>query len=291
MKINIPQLYFSKLMRAVVEFDMIEDGDHILIGVSGGKDSIFLAYALAILKQRLKKDFKVSALTINPMFRDEKTGELALFDVERVRAFMAELNIPYDVIDVDIAGAIEAQSGKSPCFTCAFFRRGAMNRYATEHGMNKIAYAHHNDDAVETFFMSLLYSGQVNTFTPKTYLDRTGLTVIRPLIYFRESETRESVKYHGFTPVPSPCPHDGYTIRQTVKELIAKLGEDIPDLYDHLASGMRRGAVGELWPAAKSRAEMRETYFNYMNTFVGGKKNAAPSKAQGDTDANHNSEN
>lgn len=84
--------------------------------------------------------------------------------------------------------------------------------------MNKIAYAHHNDDAVETFLMSLLYSGQLTTFTPVTYLDRTGLKVIRPLIYFRESETRAAVRYHGFTPVPSPCPHDGHTIRQEVKE-------------------------------------------------------------------------
>lgn len=263
MKINIPQLYFSKLMRAVVEFEMIADGDHILIGVSGGKDSIFLAYAMAILRQRLKKDFKISALTINPMFK-QADGSPAAFDVDRVRNFMAELDIPYDVIDVDIAGAIKEQSDKSPCFTCAFFRRGAMNRYALEHGMNKIAYAHHNDDAVETFFMSLLYSGQLNTFTPTTYLDRTGLTVIRPLIYFREQETRESIKYHGFTPVPSPCPHDGYTIRQTVKDLIANLGKTTPDLYDHLASAMRKGALGELWPATKSREEMRETYLNYM---------------------------
>lgn len=265
MQINIPQLYFSKLMRAVVEFDMIKDGDHILIGVSGGKDSIFLSYALAILKKRLKKDFKLSALTINPMFKDKESGEPTIFAVDRVRRFMQELEIPYDVIDVDIAGAIAAQADKSPCFTCAFFRRGAMNRYALEHGMNKIAYAHHNDDAVETFLMSLLYSGQVNTFTPTTYLDRTKLTVIRPLIYFREEETRAAVKYHGFTPVPSPCPHDGYTIRQTVKELIQKLGKDIPDLYEHLASGMRKGAIGELWPAAKTRKEMQATYFSYMN--------------------------
>lgn len=264
MKINIPQLYFSKLMRAIVEFEMIEDGDHILMGISGGKDSIFLAYCMAILRERLHKDFKLSALTINPLFRDEETGEVQNLDTQRIKDFMDSLDIPYDSIDVDIAGAIEEQNGKSPCFTCAYFRRGAMNHYAVEHGMNKIAYAHHNDDAVETFMMSLLYSGQLNTFTPKTYLDRTKLTVIRPLIYFREEETRAAVKYHGFEPVHNPCPHDGHTIRQTVKELIAKLGDDIPDLYDHLASGMRLGALHELWPAAKNRDQMRETYFRYL---------------------------
>ncbi len=260
MKINLPQLYFSKLMRAVVEFQMIENGDKILIGVSGGKDSIFLCYALAILRERLKKDFTLGALTINPMFPDSH------FDTARIGAYCESLGIPYDTIDVDIAGTIDAQGGKTPCYTCAFFRRGAMNRYATEHGYNKIAYAHHHDDAVETFLMNICYSGQVGTFAPVTYLDRTGLTVIRPLIYFREQETRDAVKLHGFTPESSPCPHDGHTIRQTVKELIAHLEQDvpIPDLYDHLAAAMREGAQGELWPRAKNRKEMRETYFAYM---------------------------
>lgn len=264
MNLNMPQLYYSKLMRAVVEFDMIADGDHILLGISGGKDSIFLAYAMAILKQRLHKDFKLSALTINPLFKDEQ-GRPALFDIERAKDFMAKLNIPYEIIDVDIAGTIETCQDKNPCFTCAFFRRGAVNRYAKEHGVNKVAYAHHHDDAVETFLMSLLYSGQLHTFTPVTYLDRMDLTVIRPLVYFREKELIEAINIHGFDPVKSPCPHDGNTCRQEVKELIAKLEPQIPDVYDHLGAAMRQGALGELWPAAKSREEMRKTYFAYKN--------------------------
>lgn len=257
MKINLPQLYFSKLMRAIVEFDMIKEGDRILIGVSGGKDSIFLTYALAIMRQRLKKNFSLAALTINPMFTSD-------FDTKPIKTFCENLYIPYDTVDVDIAGAIKAQSDKQPCFTCAFFRRGAMNHYALEHDMNKIAYAHHHDDAVETFLMSLFYSGQLQTFTPNTYLDRTGLTVIRPLVYFREQEIIQAMEYHGVTPIPSPCPHDGHTIRQEIKQLIKKLEPDIPNLYDHLASGMRKGALGELWPASKNREEMREVYFSYM---------------------------
>ena len=257
MKINLPQLYFSKLMRAIVEFELIEDGDHILIGLSGGKDSIFLTYAMAVMRERLKKNFTLSALTINPMFD-------AAFDTECIRSFCSGLDIPYTVQNVDIAGTIEKQGGKDPCFTCAFFRRGAMNRFAVEHSCNKIAYAHHNDDAVETFLMSLLYSGQLHTFTPKTYLDRTNLTVIRPLVYFREQEMRDAVKCHGFAPVKSPCPMDGHTIRQTVKELIARLGKDDNQLYSHLAAGMRQSSLGELWPAEKTRDEMRETYFSYM---------------------------
>lgn len=257
MKIRLPQSHFSKLMRAVVEFDLIADGDHILIGMSGGKDSMFLAYALAVLRERLKKQFQLSALTIDPMFSKE-------FAIEHVADFCRSFHIPFASHEVDIAGAIRSQSGKKACFTCSYFRRGAINHYAKRHGMNKIAYAHHLDDAVETFFMSLLYSGQLTTFTPKTYLDRMDLTVIRPLVYFREQEIIETVRAHDFRPVRSPCPIDGTTNRQTVKELIAKLGKDNPTLFAHLAAAMRKGALGDLWPASKTRDEMRETYFQYM---------------------------
>ena len=238
MKFQLPQLYFSKLMRAITEFELIEDGDRILIGVSGGKDSIFLAYAMAMMRKRLKKDFELMALTINPMFSQD-------FDTKRIGEFMAELEIPFASFEVDIAGTIEAQQGKDPCYTCAFFRRGAVNRYAVEQGCNKVAYAHHHDDAVETFFMSLLYSGQLHTFTPKTYLDKTDLTVIRPL-------------------VSSPCPHDGHTVRQKVKELIGDMSKDNPQLYPHLAAAMREDALGELWPPVKTRKEMKKQYYEYM---------------------------
>ncbi len=257
MKINLPQSYFSKLMRAVVEFDLIGNGDHILIGISGGKDSIFLAYAMAILRERLKKDFRLSALTIDPMFSDD-------FDVSPVTEFCRSLDIPHAVHQVDIAETIRSQNGRNACFTCSYFRRGAVNRYAGEHGIKKIAYAHHLDDAVETFFMSLLYSGQLTTFTPKTYLDRMDLTVIRPLVYFREDEIADSVRFHGCPAIPSSCPVDGTTYRQTVKDLIASLGKDNPQLFSHLAAAMRQSSLGELWPAAKSRDEMRDTYFKYM---------------------------
>ena len=257
MKINLPQIYFSKILRAIVEFDLIDNGDRILIGLSGGKDSVLLTYALAIMRERLKKKFTLRAFTVDPQFNDS-------FDTARLQAFCESLDIPYETRPVDIAGAIEAQKGKDPCFTCAFFRRGAVNRYALEQGCNKIAYAHHHDDAVETFLMSLLYSGQLHTFTPKTYLDRTGLTVIRPLVYLREQETIAAIPYHGFKPVPSPCPFDGHTIRQTIKEKIARLSKENPLIYDHLAAAMRQSSLGELWPAAKTRPEMAQSYYSYM---------------------------
>ncbi len=244
-------------MRAITEFELIQDNDRIMIGVSGGKDSIFLAYAMAMMRQRIKKKFELMAVTVNPMFSDS-------FDLAPIKDFMQRLDIPHYSFDVDIKGAIDAQGGKDPCYTCAFFRRGAVNRYAKEQGCNKVAYAHHNDDAVETLFMGLLYSGQVHTFTPSTYLDKIDITVIRPLVYFREQEIIDAIQYHQVQPVPSPCPNDGHTIRQRVKELIQEMSIENPQLYPHLASAMRENAVGELWPAPKNRKEMKKAYYDYM---------------------------
>ena len=244
-------------MRAITEFELIQDNDRIMIGVSGGKDSIFLAYAMAMMRQRIKKKFELMAVTVNPMFSDS-------FDLAPIKDFMQRLDIPHHSFDVDIKGTIDAQGGKDACYTCAFFRRGAVNRYAKEQGCNKVAYAHHNDDAVETLFMGLLYSGQVHTFTPSTYLDKIDITVIRPLVYFREQEIIDAIQYHQVQPVPSPCPNDGHTIRQRVKELIQEMSIENPQLYPHLASAMRENAVGELWPAPKNRKEMKKAYYDYM---------------------------
>lgn len=255
MKLNLPKLYFAKLMRAIVEFDMIQNGDKILIGLSGGKDSLFLLYALACLKEKLAKEFSLCAFNIDPMFKED-------FETEKMRGYCKSLNIPFESRKVNISEAIRAQNNKKPCFTCSYFRRGAINRFAKEIGCNKIAYAHHNDDAVETFFMNLIYSGQIGTFSPVTYLDRTDLTVIRPLVYFRESEISDAIELHGFAPIKNPCPFDGNTKRQGTKELIANLSENITDFYPHLQSAMRTTA--QLWPKAKTRNEMREDYFKYI---------------------------
>ena len=211
-----------------------------------------------MLRERLKKNFSLLALTVDPMFAKD-------FDTGRLTAFCASLGIPHETHAVDIAGVIESAEKNSPCYTCAFFRRGAIDRYALEHGCNKVAYAHHNDDAVETLLMSLLCSGQFRTFRPKTYLDRTGLTVIRPLVYLREREIADAVRRHGIEPLASPCPLDGKTARQSIKNLIASLERENPLTYAHLAAALRRDSVGELWPAARTRAEMKETYRRFVH--------------------------
>ncbi len=256
--LNLPQIIFSKIFRAVVEFELIDDGDKILIGVSGGKDSLLLTYALACLKRRTKKNFTLAALTIDPQFTDDFTEKIS-----RVKKFCNDLNIEHEVHRVNIAELIREQSNKSPCYTCAYFRRAAVNRRAVEIGANKVAYAHHLDDAVETFFMSLLSSGQLTTFQPKTFLDRTNVTVIRPLVYLRESEIENFSSERGLDVLKSPCPFDGNTNRQRVKNLIVELEKTFPDLFSHLTSAMRKNSIGELWDAPKTREQMRQTYFSF----------------------------
>lgn len=255
-KFKLPQVLFSKIFRAVVEFELIDDGDKILIGVSGGKDSLLLTCALACLKYRTKKNFSLVALTIDSKFSDDFAEKIV-----RVKKFCNDLGIEHEVRTIDIAGLIRKQNNKSPCYTCAYFRRAVVNRHANEIGANKIAYAHHLDDAVETFFMSLLSTGQITTFKPKTFLDRTNLTVIRPLVYVREYEIKKFTR--GFDVLKSPCPFDGETNRQRVKNLIVDLEKTFPDLFNHLAAAIRKNSIGELWDAPKTREQMRETYFSF----------------------------
>lgn len=252
MKLDLPKSYFSRITRAVVEFGLIDDGDEILIGISGGKDSLFLTYALAVCRQRFGKRFSLRALTIDPKFDNE-------FKIESIRKFCNELEIEHKVEEVDINDVIH-NTNKNPCFTCAYFRRAAMNRYANEIGANKIAYAHHLDDAVETFMMSMLSSGQLNTFLPKTYLSRTNLTVIRPLIYLREFEINKFIKKNCIEVVKSPCPIDGSTNRQVIKELIHNLESQFPNLFSHLSSSIRQSSVMDLWTAPKTREQMKLDY-------------------------------
>lgn len=254
MDFQLPQVIFSKIFRAVVEFEMIDDDDKILIGLSGGKDSLLLTYALACLKQRTKKRFSLVAITIDPKF-DNNFAE----NLSKLKNFCNELEIEHIFHKTDIAALIHSNFDKNPCFTCSFFRRAVINRIAGELDIKKVAYAHHLDDAVETFFMNLLSSGQLSTFLPKTFLDRTKITVIRPLIYLRESEIKQFAD-KKFDIIKSPCPFDGFTNRQRVKNLISTLEPSFPDLFSHLAAAMRQNSVGELWNPPKNRAQMLPTY-------------------------------
>ncbi len=241
----------SKTWRALIEFDMLKEGDRILIGLSGGKDSMFLVYALTEIKKRSPVPFDLACFTVNPMFSDA-------FPKKELEDFCSFFNVPFYTEDLNIPSAIKDEG---PCYTCSYFRRAAINRKAKELGFNKVALAHHGDDAAETFFMNLVTSGQLSTFLPSTYLSRTGLTVIRPLIYYREYEIRRFVKKMGLTPLKNPCPYDGNTMRQKIKEKIASMEKEFPGFRDHLAAAMRGNA--ELWPEKPALKEMREKFYKF----------------------------
>lgn len=253
MKRHIPQNYHSRLLRAIIEFDLISAGDKILVGLSGGKDSLFLTYALAVLRDNFAHKFDLAAINLDPMFSAD-------FDAAPLAAFCAGLDIPFRASRANIPQAIENNGGKDPCFVCSYFRRAVINNFAAQNGYNKVALAHHYDDAVETFLMGLLYTGQLKTFLPKTYLDRTGVTVIRPLVYFREKELRPTPKFHGCAPLPSPCPLNGKTKRQEAKDMLSQWSKTNKHVFAHLAAAMREGSITELWPAPLPREEMKERH-------------------------------
>jgi tRNA(Ile)-lysidine synthase TilS/MesJ len=239
MRRTLPRIYNKKIIRAIKEFDLIHPGDKILIGFSGGKDSALLLFGLAILREHGIIEADLEALTIDLGFARQ-------LDPEPLAGFCRDLGVKFNYVKKNIASIV--RNDDNPCARCAHFRRGAMNNFARENGFQKVALAHHHDDAVETFLMSIIYSGQIKTFLPKTYLERSGLTVIRPLVYLREREVKKAQEFHGYTPVPKICPYDGNSYRQKTKELIRELVRDRRWVYSNLAAAMREGRPIELWP-------------------------------------------
>ena len=183
----------------------------------------------------------------------------------RVAAVIAAAGagLPLHVLRMDMSQDILHNEEQNPCSRCSYWRRALIHNYAKRTGFTKVAFAHHYDDAVETWLMGLLYSGQLGTFMPKTWLDRTGVTVIRPLVYIRERDIIGAVNKMGIQAIPSPCPLDGYTQRTRVKELIRDLCRENPLVFAHLASGMRQGKRQHLWPAPLDRDALRQKNLDF----------------------------
>jgi tRNA(Ile)-lysidine synthase TilS/MesJ len=248
-RLSLPGTYTRKLLRAIREFDLIRPGDRVLVGFSGGKDSSFLIYALAVFQKVSLIPFELRAVTIDLGFETP-------LNPQPLQEYCLGLGVPFRIIKTEIAKyAFGEKNPEGPCATCSFLRRGAMNRIAGEDGYNVVALAHHHDDAVETFLMSVIFSGQIKTFLPRTELERTGLTVIRPLVYFREAELKKAIQITNFKPVPSPCPADGLTKRAETKELIRELCRHDKRVFNNLAAVIREGRPMELWPSGLSQAE------------------------------------
>lgn len=215
------QQLLSLTRRCIDTYGLINEGDHIVVGVSAGKDSLSLLVALNALKRFYPKKFTLSAITV-----DLGMGNMNL---EPVRELCRELGIPYYILNTEIGDVLfRIREESNPCALCAKLRKGALNEKAKEIGANKIAYAHHKDDLIETAFMSMIYEGRYYTFSPSTYLDRTGLTVIRPFIFVEEADIIGFAKQQNLPVCKNPCPMDGVTKREYVKKLIKRIYKENP---------------------------------------------------------------
>lgn len=230
---DLQQLY-SYSRRAIEDYDMIQDGDHICIGISGGKDSLALLYALAGLKNFFPKKFKISAITV-----DLTNGEQ---NFSPIKSLCNELGVDYHVSVTDITNIVFNQRGETnPCSLCAKMRKGSLNDLAKELGCNKIAYAHHKDDFIETMLLSLIYEGRFHCFKPVTYLDRTELTLIRPLMYVPEMDVIGFANKNPLPVMKNPCPIDGHTKREYVKGLLCQLTKENPGVKDRFFTAILNG--------------------------------------------------
>ena len=226
----------SLTRRAIEDYNMINEGDKIAVGVSGGKDSLVLLCALAELSRYYPKKFTVTALTLD-MGGDG--------DFSEIEALCARLGVEYYVKRTNIREVVfDIRKEKNPCSLCAKLRRGALTDFAIEHGCRKIALGHHNDDVLETFFLCLMYEGRIHCFSPVTHLDRRGVFQIRPMIYVRERDIRGAARNAGLNVVKSGCPADGATKREEMKELIARLEkEQPPGLRKRLFRAVRDSSI------------------------------------------------
>lgn len=236
------QQLLSVTRRAIDTYTLINEGDHIAVGVSAGKDSLSLLIALNALRRFYPKHYELSAITV-----DLGLGNLSLGPV---RALCEELKVPYYVVDTQIGDILfDIRKESNPCSLCAKLRKGALNEQALKIGANKIAYAHHKDDLIETMMMSLIYEGRFNTFSPLTYLDNTKLYVIRPFIFAEEREIAAFARNNGLPVCKNPCPMDGYTKRQYVKELIKDICKDNPGADKRMLRAILDGNI-KGWPEA-----------------------------------------
>ncbi len=228
------QRLLSLVRKAADDYRLIEENDVIAVGVSGGKDSLTLLYALHELSRFYPQHFTLKALTADLGFGNQ--------DFEAIKAFCDGFSVPYEVIPTDIAKIVfEDRKETNPCSLCAKMRKGALNNVALELGCNKVAYAHHSDDIIETMLLSLIYEGRFHTFAPKTYLDRTGLTVIRPLMYVSEADVIGFQHKYSLPVCKNPCPADGKTKREYVKNLTRKLNQDNPGIKTRLFHAILNG--------------------------------------------------
>lgn len=207
------QKILSKMRKAIDDYEMIQEGDKIAVALSGGKDSVTLLYALKNLQIFYPKKFELMAITVNPGFDN--------FDTELLNKIADDVGVELVIASSDIKTIVfDIRNEKNPCSLCANLRRGILNSVAKEHGCNKIALGHNEDDVLETFLLNMIYAGNMSTFAPISYMDRSNMTLIRPLIYTPEKYMKNFIKRNNIEIMPKVCPMDGQSKREYALELL-----------------------------------------------------------------------
>lgn len=231
---------------------MIRPGDRVAVGVSAGKDSLTLLYALAELRRFYPVPFTLCAITVDMGFDPPA-------DLSPIRALCQKLDVPYHVVPSDIAKVVfDIRKEKSPCSLCAKMRRGALHGYASEIGCNVVALGHHFDDAVETFMLNLFFEGRIGCFSPVSYLSRRKIRLIRPLLYLPEKDIRYFAQKMDLPVVKSACPADGNTEREAMKRLLAGLEREHRGLRHRIFGAMQRGEIDGFHPGFRTHEEKSE---------------------------------
>lgn len=229
---------------AIRDHSLISPGDQILLGVSGGKDSMLMAYLLRQMEKRSPVKYSLAAITLDP---GEPFG-FAAQDLATISDYLLDLQIPHRVLPTELSRMVlSCQTKDTACSLCTRLRRGAIYAQARNMGYPKVALAHHLDDAIETLLLNLFYQSRIDCFLPRTYLTRRDITVIRPMIYMPEGLIQEASSDLGLPVITTRCPIAGTSERQTMKDLVDSLGKDIPHLRNHM-----RGALRKLWAGGGS---------------------------------------
>ncbi len=231
---------------------MIQPGDRVAVGVSAGKDSLTLLYALAELRRFYPVSFTLCAITVDMGFDPPA-------DLSPIRALCEKLDVPYHVVPSDIAKVVfDIRKESNPCSLCAKMRRGALHGYASEIGCNVVALGHHFDDAVETFMLNLFFEGRIGCFSPVSYLSRRKIRLIRPLLYLPEKDIRYFAQKMDLPVVKSVCPADGNTEREAMKRLLAGLEREHRGLRHRIFGAMQRGEIDGFHPRFRTHEEKEE---------------------------------
>lgn len=235
------QKLLSYTRQAVDDYRMIEAGDRIAVGISGGKDSLALLCALSRLRAFYPREFELQAVTVDLGYNG--------FDLHPILSMCEKLEVSCRIVPTEIASIVNRKipEGASRCPLCAKMRKGALNDAALALGCNKVAYAHHMDDIIETAFLSLIYEGRFYAFPPVTRLEHTGLTVIRPLLYASEAEIKGFQNKYRLPVVKNPCPVDGTTRREYVKHLLGQMNRETPGVKKRLFRAIVHGNITG-WP-------------------------------------------